>query len=251
MPAHRGRPWVIAIAPMVALQWPAPDSSVRAVPAARAGQASRRPVHDREISAGSPCACSRRYPAQPRRTRRESGAGTRQNAAVCRTQDRQADIDEKRGVGRRWRCGVAGRHDEVVDAPATWRVEAGRIERLHGPLRRARFVIVVMHVIHSVVEPQRQFDFMELPRLGVQFFEQREALPEMLQRMVVALRFAPGSQQALELAGGQRQVQLRPQRLLVRFSVRVRDHGRWLSVILFTMIAVRSHIAGFFRRRPL
>lgn len=70
----------------------------------------------------------------------------------CRTQDGEVDIDQKRGVGRRRRCRVAGRHDEVVDAPASVRIEACRIERLHGPLRRARLVIVGMHVIYGVVD---------------------------------------------------------------------------------------------------
>jgi len=55
-----------------------------------------------------------------------------------------------------------------------------------------------MHVIHGVVEPQRQFDFTGMLRLGAQFVEQREAFLEMLERMVVALRFAPCKQQALQ-----------------------------------------------------
>lgn len=129
-----------------------------------------------------------------------------------RTQDGEVDIDQKRGVGRRGRRRVAGRHDEVVDAPASVRIEACRIERLHGPLRRTRLVIVGMHVIDGVVEPQRQFDCMGMLRLGVQFLEQRKAFFEMLQHMVVALRLGPGKQQALEQSTGWAATEHRPRR---------------------------------------
>jgi len=69
-----------------------------------------------------------------------------------------------------------------------------------------------MHVIHGVVEPQRQFDFKGMPRLGAQFVEQRKAFFEMLQRMVVALRLGPGKQQALEQSTGWAATEHRPRR---------------------------------------
>lgn len=58
------------------------QARVSARSSSRAGRTgvARRSAHDRGTPAGSPCACSRGYPAQPRRTRCGSGAGTRQNA---------------------------------------------------------------------------------------------------------------------------------------------------------------------------
>jgi hypothetical protein len=124
-----------------------------------------------------------------------------------RAQDGQVDVDQQRLVRRGGQGGVAGGHDQVMHALAAGRIDTARRQGLGRPVRRACFVIVALHVVDGIVEPQSQLDIGRLFGMRTQRAEQRQAFVEVLQCVVVALGFVPRAQQLLAQSGGRGQVQ--------------------------------------------
>ena len=58
-----------------------------------------------------------------------------------------------------------------------------------------------LHVVHRVVEPQREFDLAGMVGEVAGAIEQVQAFAQVLQRVVVALGLAPGRDQPVEEAG--------------------------------------------------
>ncbi|MCY1243049.1 hypothetical protein D9M72_560520 [compost metagenome] len=111
-------------------------------------------------------------------------------ARALGAEDRQVDVDQQLGVAALGHGVVAGGHDERVDAFGRRIARAGRLQRLPRPVGAARFVVMRMHVVDRIVEPQRQRDF--AGAFGERLFpvEPREAFAQVLHRVVVALRLA-------------------------------------------------------------
>ena len=122
-------------------------------------------------------------------------------------QDGQVDVDQQSLIRRGGQGSVAGGHDQIMHALAAGRIDAASLYCVNGPVRRACFVIVALHVVDSVVEPQGQLDLGRLLGMRAQRVEQRQAFVEVLQRVVMALGFVPRAQQLLAQAGGWGQVQ--------------------------------------------
>jgi hypothetical protein len=110
------------------------------------------------------------------------------------TQDGQVDVDQQSLIRRGGQGGVAGGHDQVMHALAAGRIDAARRQGLDRPVRRACFVIVALHVVDGVMEPQGQLDVGRLLGMRAQRVEQRQAFVEVLLGVVMALGFVPRAQ---------------------------------------------------------
>lgn len=128
-------------------------------------------------------------------------------AHVGRAQDGKVNVNQQSLIRRGGQGSVAGGHDQVMHALAAGRIDAAGRQGLDRPVRRACFVIVALHVVDGVVEPQGQLDIGRLLGMRAQRVEQRQALGEVLQRVVMALGLVPRAQQLLAQAGGRSQVQ--------------------------------------------
>jgi hypothetical protein len=77
---------------------------------------------------------------------------------------------------------------------------AGSQHAVARPLRAALLVVAAARVVDGVVEPQRQFHFGRPPREHRRRVEVGQALAQVLQRVVAAMRLAVGGQQLVEQA---------------------------------------------------
>ena len=89
----------------------------------------------------------------------------------------------------RMRCGaVAGRQHERDDALDRVGRHPGRVQGASRPFGAARLVVGPADGVHRVVKPERELDLGRLLRVRSMPLEQRQALAQMLERVVVALR---------------------------------------------------------------
>src|SRR5688572_24807208 len=110
-----------------------------------------------------------------------------------RAENREVHVHQKRRVRRSWRRVVLRRHNELMDSLGH-RVRhpllAGRISR---PRRTLLFVVLTADLVHGVVKPQRQFDFVDLVGKVPPLIEVSETFVQVLERVVAAMRFRVSS----------------------------------------------------------
>jgi hypothetical protein len=103
-------------------------------------------------------------------------------------EDCQVDVDQHGRVRIRAGGMVPGCQDQGSDLVDGRLRHAGALQAECGPRGTAFFVVVEIHVINGVVEPERQFDGRGVA-MRAHSVERGEAFFQMLQRMVVAMRF--------------------------------------------------------------
>jgi len=110
-------------------------------------------------------------------------------------EDRQVDVDQQPGIGADRLGVVAGRHHERMQAFGDLGRQARAAGGLPRPVGAARLVVVPMHVVDRVMEPERQRDFGR-PLGAVAFARQvDQALAQVLQRVIRTLPFGVAGQQ--------------------------------------------------------
>jgi hypothetical protein len=86
----------------------------------------------------------------------------------------------------------------MTNSYTRWAVFFGQARPAHGlarPLRAAFLVVVASWVVKGVMKPDRQRNLGRSPRVGARQFELIHHLPQVPQRVIAAVGFAPAAYQ--------------------------------------------------------
>ena len=92
---------------------------------------------------------------------------------------------------------MAGRQDVLRDSFNAGCGHAGVSQRLSRPLGASRLVVMGHDIVDGVMEPERHFHLVRLDRQTAMLRQQQQALRQVLERMVLALRLLIGGDEAL------------------------------------------------------
>jgi hypothetical protein len=117
-------------------------------------------------------------------------------------EDRKIDVEQQVGVGvaRGGRGFMPRREHERAHAIGQRAIASRGADSRMRPLGAARLVVFRARVVHGIVEPQRELHLRGPLREHGGGLQVREALPQVLQRMVVALPLAVGRDELVEQA---------------------------------------------------